>query len=218
MFKHDFVRRNNLTQNNNKTGRTYTMNELVDMPVFRSVTSILSEAMDRSYLDKWIQKIGVNKAEGIKISAGNRGTDLHSVMESYLLNDENYMKGVMPSTKVSFRSIKKFIDENVGTVRGIELPLYSRELKAAGTADLFADWKCKPAVIDFKGSSKPKKKEYIFSYFLQTTAYAIMIEELYKIPVEDIVIVMAVDFDEPIIFEEKTDNYRKDVYQIFKGM
>lgn len=218
-FKHDFVQRKSIVRNDSPTGRTYSINDnLSDMPVYRSVTSILKDSLDNSYLDKWIQKVGVEKAEMIKISAGLRGTDLHSTVESYLLNDQGYLKDSMPLTKSSFLNIKPFLDENIGTIRGIELPVYSHVLKAAGTADLFAEWKRKPAIIDFKTSSKPKKKEYIFTYFLQTTAYAIMIEELYGVKVEDIVIVMAVDFDRPILFEEKTDNYRNDVYQIFKGM
>lgn len=217
MFEHDFVEKHKITRNDSETGRTYTINDVEGFPEYRSVTSILATALDKGYLDDWIKRVGIDKAEAIKISAGNRGTHLHEVMESYLLNCENILVARMPATKMAFRAIKPWIDEYVGKVYGIELPLYSHKLKAAGTTDLFAQWKGNPAIVDFKTSTKAKKKEYIYSYFLQKTAYAIMIEELYHIRVDDIVCVMAVDNDRPILFEEKTQNYYKDVYKIFKG-
>ena len=43
------------------------------------------------------------------------------------------------------------------------------------------------SIIDFKTSSKYKKEEYADTYYLQMTAYAIMVEELTGKPVDDIV-------------------------------
>ena len=46
------------------------------------------------------------------------------------------------------------------------------------------------SIIDFKTSSKKKKDEWIKKYFLQTTAYSIMWEELTGIKVTQIVILI----------------------------
>ena len=37
----------------------------------------------------------------------------------------------------------------------------------AGTTDCVGVWKGKPAIIDFKTTRKPKKREWIDDYFLQ---------------------------------------------------
>ena len=81
----------------------------------------------------------------------------------------------------------------------------------AGRVDCIAEYDGKLAVIDFKTSGKPKKKEHISSYFMQTAAYAIMYEERTGIPVPNIVILIAVEGDEPQVFIEKRDNWAKEL-------
>ncbi|GIT36663.1 MAG: hypothetical protein Ct9H300mP6_05310 [Gammaproteobacteria bacterium] len=49
------------------------------------------------------------------------------------------------------------------------------------------------AVIDFKTSSKPKKEQWIDNYFMQSSAYAQMFEELTEITVNKIVIAVALE-------------------------
>ena len=58
-------------------------------------------------------------------------------------------------------------------------------------------------------TNKIKRKEWCEDYFLQATAYSIMFEERTGIPINSIVIVMAVENEEPQIFEEKTPDYWK---------
>ena len=87
------------------------------------------------------------------------------------------------------------------------MPLYSDYLGVAGRVDCVADWNGRLAVIDFKTSKKPKKKEWISSYFMQAAAYCVMWEERTGIPIDKTVIVVAVDGDEPQVFEEKRDNF-----------
>ena len=63
------------------------------------------------------------------------------------------------------------------------------------------------SVIDFKTSRKPKKKEWISNYFQQASAYCVMYEERTKIPVDQIVILIAVDDNGLQVFVEKRDNH-----------
>ena len=61
--------------------------------------------------------------------------------------------------------------------------------------------------IDFKTSSKVKKREHIHGYFMQCSAYAVAFEEITKVPVSNLVIIMTVAHDDCIIFEEKRDDW-----------
>ena len=63
------------------------------------------------------------------------------------------------------------------------------------------------SVIDFKTSKRVKNKEDIDNYFAQCTAYAMMYEELIGKPVDQLVVIMAVENDEPLVFIEKTEDH-----------
>jgi genome maintenance exonuclease 1 len=60
---------------------------------------------------------------------------------------------------------------NVDEYWGCEVPLYYSGLYA-GTTDCVGIWKGQPAIMDFKQTNKPKKREWIDDYFLQLAAYA----------------------------------------------
>jgi genome maintenance exonuclease 1 len=47
----------------------------------------------------------------------------------------------------------------------------------------------------------------IQDYYLQTTAYALMFEEMYGIEIHDIAIIMSVERGLPMVFKEKTDKF-----------
>ena len=60
----------------------------------------------------------------------------------------------------------------INEVWGIEVKLYYDHLWA-GTSDLVGVHIGVPAIMDYKNSRKPKKKEHITNYFLQGCAYAL---------------------------------------------
>jgi genome maintenance exonuclease 1 len=68
--------------------------------------------------------------------------------------------------------------KNVDEVWGIEASLYYPGLYA-GTSDMIGVWQGKPAIIDHKTTTKPKKKEWIEDYFLQCCAYALAHNEVH---------------------------------------
>ena len=74
-------------------------------------------------------------------------------------------------------------------------------------------WNGIDSIIDYKTSKKLKKKEWIDSYFMQSTAYAIMWEERTGIPINQLVVVIAVDNEEPQIFIEKRENWTEKLIQ-----
>jgi len=64
--------------------------------------------------------------------------------------------------------------------------------KYAGTTDLVGVYRGKPAIIDFKQSNKPKKKEWINDYFHQLAAYALAHDIIHGTSIEYGVVLMAV--------------------------
>jgi genome maintenance exonuclease 1 len=109
-----------------------------------------------------------------------------------------------------FKKFKPVLD-SIGEIHCQELALYSDHLRMAGRVDCIAEYNGVRAVIDFKTSGKLKKKEHISSYFMQTAAYAIMYEERTGIPVPWLVVLIAVEGDEPQVFIEKRDNWTKEL-------
>ena len=104
--------------------------------------------------------------------------------------------------------------ERIDNINALEVPLFSNHLGVAGRVDCIAEYNGELSVIDFKTSSKIKKKEWITDYFLQSCAYAIMWEERTKIPITQIVIIMAVYCDDPIVFVEHRDNWDKQLIDV----
>ncbi|NBP58526.1 hypothetical protein EBU71_18725 [bacterium] len=123
----------------------------------------------------------------------------------------------MPSNVALFKQIQPYVDKHIGKVYGIEIPLYSDALKTAGTCDLFCQLHGINAVVDFKTSSHVKEERYIENYFYQATAYAIMIEERYKMSVPSIGLLVAVEDDNLQVFLKHTADYRKKVTEFFKN-
>jgi ATP-dependent exoDNAse (exonuclease V) beta subunit len=113
----------------------------------------------------------------------------------------------MPSNIQSFNDLKPLIDSSINNVIMQECQMYSDYLRVAGTVDCIAEYDGTLSIIDFKTSRKPKKKEWIESYFMQTAAYAVMFEEMTKKPIKQLVIMITVDGSEPQVFIENRDDW-----------
>ena len=112
----------------------------------------------------------------------------------------------MPNIRQSFYDVKPVLDKRLNTVFAQEAPLYSNNLSLAGRVDCVGVWDNKPAIVDFKTSRKPKKKEWIDGYFMQCCAYAIMWEERTGMQITQLVKVIAGDEGAPV-FVENRDNW-----------
>jgi hypothetical protein len=185
---------------------------------YPSVTSVIgtSKFFDHTWLEKWKKNIGEAEANKISNQATRRGRALHLALENYMLGIN---KPVNPITAVEAKEIIKLLDKHVNNVRGIELTLSSDTLQTAGTSDLVADWKSRPSIIDYKTkrythrSINPDDYEH---YFVQAAAYAFMMKELYSITIEDIVIIMSVEHQDPLVFEKKVCDYQDLMMKVFQ--
>lgn len=183
---------------------------------YPSVTTVLGENKDKTFLQKWIDTVGEEKAEQIKVQAGNRGTALHTICEDYLLNKDVYPEGVMPANIMTFSNLKSVLDTRVGKVFAVEAPLYSKKLNTAGRTDCIAEFDGVVSIVDFKTSLKPKKEEWIQDYFYQATCYSLMAEALTDLKIPQIAIIITVDGQpEPQVFVKNKYLYVEKVLEIF---
>lgn len=182
---------------------------------YASVTTRIGEAMDHSKLDEWRKRVGEEEANRVSERAKKRGTRFHAIAESYLRNRECFPPDATLPDILSFRDVREVLDERVGTVYGIECPLYSHTLRTAGRADVVAEFDGLPSIIDFKTSKNPKQESWILSYFLQATTYAAMFSELTNTIIPRIVVIIAVDHDLPQVFVKNGIDYYEQVLDVF---
>jgi genome maintenance exonuclease 1 len=175
---------------------------------YPSVTTILS-AYNKKAIQEWRERVGEEAANKISTQASTRGTRLHSLCESYLLNELSPLKlnSVMPDAKELFVKIKPKLDDNIGKIYSLEQALYSDKLRIAGRVDCIAEWNGELSVIDFKTASKEKNEEWIQNYFMQCSAYAEMFEERTGRPINQIVVAIAVANGDTQIFVKEKEDY-----------
>lgn len=194
---------------NNQTtekGRQYVDPDGNSYPSITTVLSILSEDAIRA----WRQRVGEEEANRISRQASSRGTTVHNIIEKYVANDPDYIKGEMPHNIQTFKDVQPIIDSNLNKVYSQEAPLYSKHLGVAGRVDLVGVWNGKNSIVDWKTSRKEKKKEWISGYFMQASAYAIMWEERTGMPIKQLVICIAGD-QGPQVFVEDRDNWTEEL-------
>jgi genome maintenance exonuclease 1 len=163
-----------------------------------SITSITSH-FNREIFVKWRKRIGEEEAEKITKAATSRGTDMHSLTENYLKNQD--LPSVPPLPDFLFKIAKTELNR-INNIYSLEGSLYSKQLGIAGTVDCIAEYNGELAIIDFKTSKKPKPREWIDHYFVQCCAYAAMLYELTEIPVKKFVIIMSCENGECVVYEE----------------
>lgn len=107
-----------------------------------------------------------------------------------------------------FYQVRPILDRFINNIWYQEQALWSDQLQLAGRVDLIAEFRGKISIIDFKTSKRMKKKEDIQDYFQQECAYALMVEERIRQPIDQLVTIMACDdSNKPLIFIEKTENH-----------
>jgi len=203
-FVHDPIEINNLETIEEEGRRLYVTPSGQKYPSITTVLSILG----KEAIMKWRKRIGEEEANKISARASSRGTRIHKMCEDYLNNvlHESIDKYGWSDVE-NFRALQKVLDKYVDQVRVQEAALYSDYMQVAGRVDAIANFDGKLSVIDFKTSSKLKEERYIQNYFMQTAGYAVMFEERTGIPISRIVVLIAVDHEEPQIFVRKRDDY-----------
>lgn len=169
--------------------------ELIKLVSITSVTSFYN----RKVFENWRKRVGNEEADKITKAATSRGTDMHTLVEHYISNQP--LPEVQELSHTLFEIIKPAV-HRIGKIYGIEIGLYSKYLGIAGTADTIAEFDGELSIIDYKTSKKPKPRAWIENYFVQATAYACMLHELTGLIPKKLVILMACESGDLVVYEE----------------
>jgi hypothetical protein len=203
-----------LTRDESTGKRLYATPDGFKVP---SVTTILDKtkpAEAREALANWRKAIGEQKAQQITTEAASRGTRMHKYLEDYIKGEPLKESVSNPFAEQSLKMAKIVIEQGfskVNEVWGSEVPLYFPELYA-GTTDCCGIHEGEEAILDFKQTNKPKKREYIDDYFIQLTAYAMAHNEVHGTNIRKGVILMcSKDYEyQEFILEPKDFDYWTD--------
>ncbi len=170
-----------------------------------SITSLLSN-LSKASIQKWRERVGEDAARKITTQASRRGTSVHNICESYIQNEDGYLEGELPNVVDMFQSIEPLLNR-IDNIHVVEGSMWSDHLKLAGRTDLIGEFDNRLSVIDYKTSNKKKTWQMCHQYFMQGAFYAVAYEERTGIPVDTIVIIMAVENERPLLFVEKRDDW-----------
>ena len=181
-------------------GRFYTLPDGTKLP---SVTTVMG-AQKKDAIMKWRKRVGEAEANKISAKATKRGNGVHTLCERYLKNEP--LGEIMPDAKEMFVDLKPTLNR-INNIHYLETALWSKQLGVAGRVDCIAEFDGVLSVIDFKTSKRIKKEEDIEDYFWQTSAYALMYEELIGTPINDLIIIMAVEDVGCHVFHQKVEDH-----------
>lgn len=155
-------------------------------PSMTSILKVLEE--DDSWFYAWAARLPGGEAEAHKIvkDAVDRGNNLHHMSEQYLLNNLE-RKDVTGPASVMFNRARRYLDE-LKTIHGIEVPVYSHQYEYAGRLDCLAtDMEDDFCIVDHKNSRSPINinrgfgRQKLFKYMLQCCGYSKCVEEMHGI-------------------------------------
>ena len=184
----------------------------VDGKAYPSITTVLG-SLPKPGLDQWRKNVGEEAAKWEMNRAARRGKATHTLVE-------NYLKGETPSTRDVlplglFALLKPYLAQ-IDNIHCLEQILYSKKLTIAGQVDCIAEYNGKLSVIDFKTANKERNDEWNKNYYIQTAAYAIMYEELFGTPIEQIVIIMASEDGAGRVFVKNKADYLSHLEEAIK--
>ena len=174
--------------------RYYDVEEDLKLPSITSITGSLPDKLKS--LREWRERVGAKEASKISVQASRRGTKVHELIENYLNNDldDKFVLG-----RDMFDTMIPVLDR-IDNIYEQEVPLWSRELGVAGRCDCIAEYNGVLSVIDFKTSRKLKRESWVTDYYLQACAYSKMWEERTGEAIDQLVILIAVDNNDPQVF------------------
>jgi len=176
-------------------GRYYVVNEKNKTYYLPSVTTIIGESKDDTWLQDWYDRIGEEKAKEISKFSANRGTVMHGYCEFFLTNNDvlqrKELKTTLPYT-YNWAINEGFTEEEITCGRNLfynfyndgmfnkvhEIVMLEKRLYSlleggyAGRVDkIYKDIKGNVIIADYKTSKIPKKDEWIEGYKMQISAY-----------------------------------------------
>ena len=181
-----------------------------------SVTTILNATKteeQKASLERWRQKVGTKEADHISRQSLNRGSEMHSFLELFLLGKLNLdlLGDNTLERKMADQIIENGLRDKLSEVWGVEATLFYPS-KFAGACDLVGVYESKQTILDFKQGNKPRKDEWNEDYYLQLGAYSLAHNHVYGTTINQGVILLCTKdlmFQRFIIDSERLKDYQK---------
>lgn len=191
------------------THTTYCNDKNEEVP---SVTTII-KILNKPSLAKWANIMGFRgqKIEDLLEKSSNIGTQVHKIIESYLMNRYYIFISTHDVSKFTIMSyLNSFLEwKKAHEVSPIFMERKLSTEKFGGTVDFYGIVDNKKTILDFKTS----KKVYS-TMFLQLGAYCIMLEEKgYEVDQAAIIIVNKDGYNEKFISRKDLQRYM-DIFKI----
>lgn len=213
-----------LTKESTNEGRKYLSPDGAKLPSVTTILDATKTVEAKKALINWRRRVGETQAKEIITEAAGRGTRMHKFLENYVINSELDDPGTNPYSKQAHQMAQTIITtglSNCDEFWGTEVTLYFPKIYA-GSTDLVGLHAGDEAIMDFKQTNKPKKREWIGDYFLQLTAYANAHNEVYGTKIRKGVIFMCSSdnaYQEFIVegneFDEWSDRWWKRVEEYY---
>jgi len=178
------------TQRESVNGKRHYVFDKEKLPSVTTILDITQPAEKRESLKAWRLRVGEDSAARIMDEAATRGTAMHKILEKYVLGE-----GYLDQTSVGKQAHNMALQviqqglSNMTEYYGTECTLFYPGLYA-GQTDLVGIHKGQDAIIDFKQSNKPKRREWIEDYCLQLAAYAMAHNILFNTKITKGVVMM----------------------------
>ena len=170
--------------------RHYDIDSKEKLPSVTTILKATESPEKQESLQRWREKMGVENAARIVDESAARGTAMHLILEKYI-EKQGYLDLTQVGQQAHNMAIR-VIEQglcNVSEYYGLEATLYYPGLYA-GATDLIAVHKGQDAIVDFKQTNKPKKREWIEDYCMQLAAYAMAHNYVYKTSITKGVVMM----------------------------
>lgn len=159
---------------------------------YPGVTKVLSKTKDTSGLDAQIARVGQEEADRIVEESKAIGSSLDKIFNDSLGENRNNFN---PSLYKGEPGLKLYqqLEPSIKEIEpvAVQLKVQSDTLKMMGYLDCLGIYRGKLTLIDCKNAKREKTEEYLFDYYLQTTAYSMMIYDMFGIKVEQIALFIA---------------------------
>lgn len=181
-----------------------------------SVTTILNATKteeQKASLERWRKKVGAKEADHISRQSLNRGSEMHSFLELFLLGKLNLdlLGDNTLERKMADQIIENGLRDKLSEVWGVEATQFYPS-KFAGACDLVGVYESKQTILDFKQGNKPRKDEWNEDYYLQLGAYSLAHNHVYGTNINQGVILLCTKdlmFQRFIIDSERLKDYQK---------
>lgn len=160
---------------------------------YPGVTKVLGGTKDMTGLDAWRARVGDEEADRIINESKMIGSSLDKMFNDALDEetrssfDKELYKNE-PGYKL-FRQLEPYI-KNIEPV-AVQMKVWSDNMQMMGYLDCVGYYKGTLTLIDCKNAKREKTPETIHDYYLQTTAYSMMLYEMLGIKIKQLGLLIA---------------------------